>query len=825
MFAQATKPDAPPDAPQYTTHFARSPVDLAARPKGRLTWRQITQFRDDGYLIIDSHVPTQLLDQVRREMESCYPRSASGEPGRMMDAWRVNPGVKDLALAPSVLAVLKDLYGREPLPFQTDNFPVGTELAPHADNIGSNSIPAGWKCAAWVALEDADLQNGPVVLYPGSHRLPEYTLADCGVPAIPDTYAQYHKHYEPFIREIIRKQGLKPLPALVKKGQVIIWASNLIHGGAERRDRSRSRHSQLTSYFFPGCRYYTPLYSEPDRICWRTPTWITNGPDTISWKDVGEEDRATLETVGLVARARSVLAQDNLSVFFGHLRSPGLFSGDDVMLPQFIESARGCEVVDTAGRTYIDWSLGGGAMLLGYRRPEVEEAIREQLAAGPLLPMMHRVQVEVAATLRDMIPCAEMVAFGKNGSDAVTAAVRIARAATGRTLILYSGYHGFHDWYFANFPAVRGIPTALGPTLAPFPYNDIGALEKMLEEHRDAVAAVLLDPVMYELPRPGYLEAIREVAHRHGALLIFDEVVTGFRFGTGGAQQLYGVTPDLASIGKALANGMPVSAVVGRRALLEQLSHCGFGMTFQCETLSLAAAKATLAVLRREPVAEAVARAGERLRAGFEHECARLGIRGSLTGHPSRLLITFEPHGPFHPAYLLHLFLTELRARGVISAGLFLGSSAHDEEAVERTMGAVRAALGAVAGLIASGRFESWDLPRRPRAEGYVDSVIANDKGVAVSGWLFLDGRPADAIDFLGVSGRGVRATRVARPDVGQARAEYERGGEGGFTAFLPREPTILHATTGGASLRCVLLPGAGAAPPAPLHTGQPVRI
>src|SRR5262249_28271142 len=143
------------------------------------------------------------------------------------------------------------------------------------------------------------------------------------------------------------------------------------------------------------------------------------------------------------------------------------------------------------GRSYIDWSLSGGAMLLGYRRPEVEEAVRAQLAAGPLLPMMHRVQVEVAELLRDMIPCAEMVAFGKNGSDATTAAVRIARAATGRTLVLHSGYHGFHDWCFAEHPAVRGIPEALRPTIAPFPYNDVAALEKLLEANRNAVAAVL----------------------------------------------------------------------------------------------------------------------------------------------------------------------------------------------------------------------------------------------------------------------------------------------------------------------------------------------
>jgi glutamate-1-semialdehyde 2,1-aminomutase len=825
MLPQTSGPDAHPDAPLYTRPAARRFLDLFVRRKRVLTARQVRQFRDEGLLVIDPKIPADALERVLEEIKSFYPRTAGGEPERVTDAWHVLPGVKDLALAPRVLAALRELYGREPLPFQTDNFPVGTEQPPHADNLGSNSMPAGWKCCVWIALEDVDLDNGPVVYYPGSHLLPEYTLADCGVPAIPDTYAQYERYYLPFIAEVIRKHGLKPSYALVKKGQAVIWASNLLHGGAPRRDRARSRHSQITQYFFPGCKYYTPLFSEPEKVYWRTPTWIKDGPEGIAWKDVGKEDRALLETVELVARSRDLLAQELPSLFFGHLPYL-LFADDGELLPQFIESARGCEVVDTAGRTHIDWSLGGGVTLLGYRRPEVEEAVRGQLAAGPLLPMMHRVQVEVAAAIREMVPCAEMVAFGKNGSDAVTAAVRVARAATGRTLVLHSGYHGFHDWYVAGMPSVRGIPAALGPTIASFPYNDLAALEKLLEANRDAVAAVLLDPAAYDLPRPGYLEAVRDLARRHGALLVFDEVVTSFRFGPGGAQGFYGVTPDLAALGKALANGMPLSAVVGRRDLMRHLPQpVGYGMTFQCETLSLAAAKATLAVLRREPVAETVARAGERLREGFGRECARLGIRAALAGHPARLFVSFEPHGPFPAAYLFHLFLAELRARGVISVGFFLGSYAHDERAVERTMAATRAALEVVAGVIASNHFDSWDLPRRPRTEGYIDSVSENVRGVAVSGWLFLDGRPAEAIDFLGVSGRGKRAARVSRPDVGQARPEFERPAEAGFTVFLPREPATLYATGAGGGLRALLIPTGSPALPAPLHRGHLIHI
>ena len=239
---------------------------------------------------------------------------------------------------------------------------------------------------------------------------------------------------------------------------------------------------------------------------------------------------------------------------------------DDDVFPRFAVSAQGCRLVDSRGRTFVDWVNGGGPVLLGYSHHAVTEAINRQMAdtAGPTLSLTHPIEVEVASLLTELVPCAEMVAFGKNGSDAVTAAVRIARAVTGREVLLHYGGHGFHDWFVSVY-GVPGVPTMLGSLVHPFPYNDLNALATLFDLFRGKVAAVVMEPVTTLLPERGYLEGVRDLAHANGALLIFDEMVTAFRLAPGGAQERFGVEPDLTALGKAIANGMPLSAVVGKR--------------------------------------------------------------------------------------------------------------------------------------------------------------------------------------------------------------------------------------------------------------------
>lgn len=440
-------------------------------------------------------------------------------------------------------------------------------------------------------------------------------------------------------------------------------------------------------------------------------------------------------TAGLIARSRQRLGWGEVAT-----RLRPLHYDAATPLPHFMASVNGCEVTDTHGRTCIDWNLGGGCAILGYRRREIEEAVIAQFAAGPLSPFTNPIEIEVADQIVAAIPSAEMVAFGKNGSDGLTAAVRIARAVTGREVILCCGYHGFHDWFMALDSNVRGVPRALSDLVASFEYNDLASLETLFERFRDRVAAVVMEPSKRLEPASGFLEGVRALCDRAGALLVFDEVVTAFRVHRSSAQALYGVLPDLTCLGKAMGNGMPLSAIAGPRRLMQHFSSVGVGMTYEGETLSLAAARACMQILATEPVADHLRRAGEAVRAAFEEEAAALGLDAVLTGHPARQQIVFrdEPRD-----YLLGLFLTECLHRGLITNGTLLPSYAHDDDAIARSAEILRNALRAVAEQRQHPE-RVWRLPHEPAVQGWVDSLEWNGDRVTVSGWLLVDGRPAD---------------------------------------------------------------------------------
>jgi glutamate-1-semialdehyde 2,1-aminomutase len=493
----------------------------------------------------------------------------------------------------------------------------------------------------------------------------------------------------------------------------------------------------------------------------------------------GSEGTGVERTASLMARARDALALGDLVT---GLRP--LLVGEAEVMPQFLELASGCEVTDTSGRRYIDWLVGFGSALLGYRHREVEQAIRDQLAGGPTLSMMHPLEIEVAELLIEMIPCAERVAFGKNGSDALSAAVRTARAATGRPHILCCGYHGFHDWYAGLDPAIRGIPDANKGLTHAFPYNDLAALGVLLRRHRNQVAAVVLEPFRDELPAPGYLAAVCEQARRDGALVVFDEVVTGFRVANGGAQELFGVTPDLACFGKALANGMPLSALVGSKELMQLVPQVGVDMTFRGETMSLAAALAVLRRLKKEPIAPRLAAIGELLRRGVEEVSSSYGVGSRLVGHPSRLGLRVDDSG-LASGYALSLVLHEALARGVITNGSFLPTAAHDEAAVARTLDALAPAFAVLQKAVASGGREA-PPPFASPSQGFLDSAAEEESGLRLSGWLLARGEPADSIELLGHGGV-VKAAVVERRDVVGALGRGLDALRCGWAAFLPR--------------------------------------
>ena len=373
--------------------------------------------------------------------------------------------------------------------------------------------------------------------------------------------------------------------------------------------------------------------------------------------------------------------------------------------PAFVARARGSHVWDVDGHEYIDYPMGLGAVTLGHAYPAVNEAVTRQLAEGVSFSVAHPLEVALAETLTEILPGADMVRFGKNGSDATSGAVRAARALTGRDVIVCCGYHGWQDWYIATTTRAAGIPKAVRELTVPFAYNDLASLERVFADHRGRVAAVIMEPVGVVPPAPGFLQAVRDLAHREGALLIFDEIVTGFRLALGGAQEMFGVIPDLSCFGKGMGNGFPIAAVVGRRDLMEVFDQLFFSFTFGGEAASLAAALATVREMCDKPVIPHLWRQGERLRDGFNAlaRAAGLGRHAECVGYPPRTVITFADPAGGDPAVLKTLFLQEAIKRGILLGGGMNVSFSHDDDDVTRTLAAYEAALAEVAAAVKAG--------------------------------------------------------------------------------------------------------------------------
>lgn len=374
--------------------------------------------------------------------------------------------------------------------------------------------------------------------------------------------------------------------------------------------------------------------------------------------------------------------------------------------PKYIKRGSGSHVWDVDGNEYIDYPMALGALLLGHAYKPVVNAVKKQIEGGTVYTMMHPLEVEVAEILRDMIPCADMVRFGKNGSDATTAAVRIARAYTGREKIAYCGYHGWQDWHAATKPEYLGIPKAYSDLVYPFVYNDIKSLDRLLNENHKKFAAVIMEQGT-EHPSNDFLNQVKSVAHRNGALFILDEVVTGFRFGPGGAQQYFKVIPDLACFGKAMGNGFPISAVVGKRQFMKKLKNVFFSMTFGGDTSALAAAKATLNIIRNEPVVEHVWKMGDRLADGFNDMAISFGLDMRMVGHSPRMVINFPAKTPDNSLVVKSLFLQETIKRGVLFGSSIFPSYSHNEKDIDKTLGACRGAMEAIARAMRAGNIKN----------------------------------------------------------------------------------------------------------------------
>jgi glutamate-1-semialdehyde aminotransferase len=355
--------------------------------------------------------------------------------------------------------------------------------------------------------------------------------------------------------------------------------------------------------------------------------------------------------------------------------------------PAYLQSGRGARVRDVDGNEYTDWSMAIGPLVLGYAHPAVDEAIRRQLADGITFSLMHPLEVEVAEMLRDFVPNAESVRFSKTGADVTSAAVRVARAFTGREKVVTCGYHGWHDWSIAVTDRTRGIPASTRDLSFTFEYNRI---ETLLESIDRDTACVILEPVVFAPPAPGFLEEVRDVCRRNGALLVFDEMWTGFRLALGGAQEKFGVVPDLATFSKAIANGMPLSALTGRRDVLAVLEKdVFFYTTFGGEALSLAAARACLRELADRSVPRVLAETGARIRDGYNRLARTLGVDAwtRCVGMDCRTLVVFDGPGDV-PLLTRSLVQQELVRRGILWGGSHTVSFSHGERDVSSLLAA-----------------------------------------------------------------------------------------------------------------------------------------
>ena len=363
----------------------------------------------------------------------------------------------------------------------------------------------------------------------------------------------------------------------------------------------------------------------------------------------------------------------------------------DGIAPKYLEKGKGSHVWDVDGNEYIDFNMGIGPLSLGYSYPVIDNAIKKQLEDGITFSLMHPLEVEVAQLINDVVPNAESIRYSKTGADVTSAAIRVARAYTGREKVLCCGYHGWHDWYISVTDKNKGIPKATDDLTFTINYNDIKSVEDSIDSD---IAAIILEPFVFEPPKDNFLHKLRKLCDDNGILLIFDEMWTGFRIALGGAQEYFGVKADMATFSKAVANGMPLSILTGRKEVMRVLDEdVFFYTTFGGEALSLAAAKATIKELREKNVPAYLAAQGKKLKDGYNQIVNDLGMDYTkCIGYECRSLITFDANAG-NPLEIKALVQQEMIKRGILWGGFHNMSFSHSDEDVDYTIKVYREVL------------------------------------------------------------------------------------------------------------------------------------
>jgi glutamate-1-semialdehyde 2,1-aminomutase len=334
--------------------------------------------------------------------------------------------------------------------------------------------------------------------------------------------------------------------------------------------------------------------------------------------------------------------------------------------PLYADRAHGCHVWDLDGNKYIDLVSSLASITLGYNNRKIEASVTRQLRKGVIFSLPGILEAEVAEMICELVPSAEMVRFGKNGSDATSAAVRLARAYTGKNKVLVCGYHGWQDWFIGSTSRNKGVPEAVSNLTSSFEFNDIESFKIAISA--EDIACVVMEPMNVNYPISGFLEEIREITRRLGVILIFDETITGFRFKSGGAQELFGITPDLSTFGKGLANGFPLSAVVGKREIMMEMENIFYSGTFGGELLSLASAKVVLNKHLNNEICDYLFDTGSELDQITNEaiEWNKLSEVLSTSGHPTWKFLNWSPTNGYSANQLKTYFLQECFENGLI---------------------------------------------------------------------------------------------------------------------------------------------------------------
>lgn len=369
--------------------------------------------------------------------------------------------------------------------------------------------------------------------------------------------------------------------------------------------------------------------------------------------------------------------------------------------PAYYSKAKGCKVWDLDGREYTDTSLMGvGANILGYADEDVDDAVRNAISCGSMCTLNAPEEVELAELLLELHSWAEQVRYAKTGGESLAIAIRIARAATQKDVVLFCGYHGWNDWYIAaNLGdnkaldgqhiaglSTRGIPQGLKNTVIPFRYNDLQSFEKLLQTYKEKIAAVIMEPIRNFYPEPGFLEKIREYTKKENIIFIIDEVSSGFRLNCGGAHMKFGIEPDMAVFAKAVSNGYPMAAIIGKKEVMEFAQESFISSTYWTERTGLAAAIATIEKYRINHVEKHLDKVGKKVQEGWTKLAAKNNLDIKISG--------MYPMSHFEFIYensltLKTLFTQEMLKRGFLATNGFYASFAHGDTDIERYLNMV----------------------------------------------------------------------------------------------------------------------------------------